>query len=153
MFLPLSIKWTQEHPRINCSWIWLLLNYLKSEWPQNLGDYNPCGHLLQPEVILLGQVHMPAARWGQTNPNVRLEQRKVYCRVMQGHRWLMLPKYPKLPEPKLQSIFKGKVREGRGCFCKLPGAEILSSWSCPQRSGHNVSVNLKQDTRYTSERS
>ena len=31
-----------------------------------------------------------------------------------GDRWLVPPKYPKLPEPKLQGIFKGKVREGHG---------------------------------------
>lgn len=31
-----------------------------------------------------------------------------------GPGWLVLPRYAELPEPKLQSIFKGKVREGCG---------------------------------------
>ena len=48
-----------------------------------------------------------------------LEQRKVYCRVTQGDGWLVAPKYPELPQPKLQSIFKGKVREVRGWFLQI----------------------------------
>lgn len=31
-----------------------------------------------------------------------------------------------------------------GCF-KLLGAELLCSRSCPQKSGHNVPINLQQD--------
>ena len=40
-----------------------------------------------------------------------MEQRKVYCRAMQGDRWLMPPKKPKLLEGFWQIIFKSQVRE------------------------------------------
>ena len=57
------------------------------------------------------------------------------------------PQIPELPEGFQQSIFKGKVREGRGC--RLLGAGILCSCSCPRRSGHSVPVNLQQDKCYS----
>ena len=64
---------------------------------------------------VLVQVGVPRAQGGQNKPKCRsLEQMKVYCRTMQGDLWLLPPRYPQLPEPKLQSIFKGKVREGHG---------------------------------------
>ena len=47
----------------------------------------------------------------------RFEQRKVYCRTMQGGRWLRPQKNPELPEGFWQSIFKGKVSEGGGRVC------------------------------------
>ena len=42
-----------------------------------------------------------------------LEQRKVYCRAMQGDWWLM-PQSPELLEGLQKSTFKGQVREGCG---------------------------------------
>ena len=53
----------------------------------------------------------------------------------------------------LQDIFKGKVREEGGWFCKLPGAEILCSYNFLQRSGYDVPINLQQETCHTAERS
>ena len=41
-----------------------------------------------------------------------LEQRKVYCRAMQGDEAPHALKSLKLPEGFRQSIFKGQVREG-----------------------------------------
>ena len=59
------------------------------------------------------------SQWGQTKLKGRcLEQRKVYCRTVQGDRWLISPPNPpspKLPEVLQQSIFKGKVRKGCPC--------------------------------------
>ena len=43
----------------------------------------------------------------------------------------------------LYSKGRGRV----GC-CKLLGVGILCSYSCPGRSGHNVSINLQQDKWY-----
>ena len=42
-----------------------------------------------------------------------LEQRKVYCRAMQGDEVAHALKSPELPEGFRQNIFKGQVR-GRG---------------------------------------
>ena len=96
------------------------------------------------------QMGIPDSQQGQMNQNIwSLEQRNVQCMDIQGDRWLITPKYPKLPEPKLQSIFKGKVREGLVGCCKLLNAEILCSYSCPQRSGHDVPINLQLHTCYT----
>lgn len=53
------------------------------------------------------------------------------------------PPNPELLKGFQQSIFKGKVREEHGCFCKLH-VGILCSCSCPGRSGHNVPVNLQE---------
>ena len=43
-----------------------------------------------------------------------LEQKKFYHMAMQGGRWLMPKKYLEIPESKLQSLFKGKEKEGHG---------------------------------------
>lgn len=64
-------------------------------------------------IKVLAQVHVPRARRGPMKLQ-SLELRDVYCRAMQGDGWLRIPKYPKLPESKLQSTSKGQVREGRG---------------------------------------
>ena len=87
-----------------------------------------------------------------------LEERKVYWRAMQGDKWLVIPtslKYPKHLEPKFQSIFKGKVREGSGWllqnswwgnpFLQL-STEVRSGCSCkpPTRYMLHFSKELKQ---------
>ena len=75
-----------------------------------------------------------------------LEQRQG---SFHGHarRWVAcVPKISQFLERKLQSIFKGKVREGCGWLLQILGAELLCSCSCSQRSGLDVPINLQQDT-------
>ena len=43
-----------------------------------------------------------------------LEQRKVYCRTMQGDGLLVPKKYPELLKGFQQNTFKGKLRERHG---------------------------------------
>ena len=73
------------------------------------------------------------------------EQRKAYCKTMQGNRWFVppLPGNPEFLEGFQQTVFKCKVRDG-GCY-KLLGAGILCSCPCPQKSGQDIPVNLQQD--------
>ena len=53
----------------------------------------------------------------QVRPNTQkhcgLEQRKVYCRTVQGDGWLCPPN-PELLEGFQQSTFEGRVKEGHG---------------------------------------
>ena len=79
-----------------------------------------------------------------------LEQRKLYCMAMQVDGGFILPKYSKLPEPKFQSIFKGKVREGHSWSLQTSWCRSLSFlWL----SRGQVRMFLWQDTCYTSKRS
>ena len=61
--------------------------------------------------------------------NWSLEQRKVYCRAMQGDQCLM-PHKPRLPKGFQQSTFKGKSEREVVSCCKLLGVGILCSCSC-----------------------
>lgn len=93
------------------------------------------------EPIMLVQVHVPDAQWDRNNPKCQsLEQRKIYCMAMQGKGWLMLPEYPKLPKPKLQSIFKDKMREGLGCL-------LQASW-CRNPLFLQLSIEVRSPTKY-----
>ena len=69
-----------------------------------------------PQVKLL--LNTSLCVWHTMRPNNTqtywsLEQTKVYCQAVQGDEWLMT-KSPELLKGFQQSIFKGKVREGRG---------------------------------------
>lgn len=73
---------------------------------------------------------------------------KIYCRATQGNGWLMPPKYLELPEPKLQSIFKGKGREGYGWLLQTSwfrnplflslSKEVRSGRSCQPLTGYRL---------------
>ena len=77
-----------------------------------------------------------------------LEQRKVYCRAVQGDRWLMPPN-PELPKGFQQSIFKGKVREGCGLLLQISWFwnPLFLQPSTQVRS--HIPVNLQQDKCYS----
>ena len=77
-----------------------------------------------------------------------LEQRKVYCKAMQGDGWLV-PQNPKLLEEFQQSTFKTRWGKGEVSCCKPLGAGILCPCSCPRRSGQDVPLNLPQDKCYS----
>ena len=87
------------------------------------------------------QMHFrgPGARWSQTRPKCQsLEWRKVYCRAVQGDRWLMPPKIPNSPKAFSKAFLK--ARWGR---CVVGGCKLLDTRIfCPHRSDHNVPLNL-----------
>ncbi|XP_060146960.1 5'(3')-deoxyribonucleotidase, mitochondrial isoform X2 [Globicephala melas] len=63
-----------------------------------------------PLSLLLKWKSVCPMQRGQTIPKRQsLEQRKVYCRAMQGDGWLM-PSNPKLPKSFQQSLFLGKEK-------------------------------------------
>lgn len=47
---------------------------------------------------ILVQVNVPDTQQGQMNQNVSLENRVIYCRAMQGDRWLKCQKNPQIPK-------------------------------------------------------
>ena len=63
-----------------------------------------------------------------------LEQRKVYCRAMQGDRCL--------PSPEPPEGFQQSVFEGKGS-CRLLGVAVPCSCSCASRFGHHIPINLQ----------
>ena len=83
-----------------------------------------------------------------------LEQRKVYCRAMQGELEYFVPPPPPAKTPNTSKDFSKallKARWVRGVVscCKLLGVGILCSCNCPCRLDHSVPVNFQQDKCYS----
>ena len=76
------------------------------------------------------------------------EQRRVYCRAMQGERVARAPKIPNSPKGFSKVFLNSRWRMGIVGCCELLGVNILCPCSCPCRSGHIVPVNL-QDKCYS----
>ena len=76
--------------------------------------------------------HVPDTQWGQTILQCgSLEQRKVYCRAMNGERWLMSPNTPKSPKGFSKAFLKakwGKGGEGLRVCDQLHGSLIGWRW-------------------------
>ena len=78
-----------------------------------------------------------------------LEQRKVYCRAMEGEQVAYIPKVPNSLKHFSKALLKARWARDLVSCCKLLGVRILYSCSHPGRSGHNAPVNVQQDKFYS----
>lgn len=112
--------------------------------PQLLGTCQSVSASLQVHVHSEAKTNQSVA-FGAENSSRRDQGRRPVAHA---------PKYPELPGPKLQSIFKGKAREGRDwllptSWCRNP---LFLQLFTDSRS-LDVPIKLQQDTCYTAERS
>ena len=96
---------------------------------------------------MLAHVCVPNTQWGQTNQNVEVWSRERFtaepCKETGD---LCHPNIPNSPNQNYKTFLKAQWGRGMVGCCKLIAAEILCSFSCPQRSGHEFPVTLQQDT-------
>ena len=108
------------------------------------------GHLLLPQALLL---LWPNTQGGQTVLiHQHSEQRKVYCKALQGDWWLMPWKSPNSLKAFSKALLKAKRETGAGSCCNL--LDVKSFGLIAVRLGQvtvscNVPVNLQQDQCYS----